>query len=479
MELDLTNCAYENPYYEEVECEVIPSFCEETERGRVILNDTQYLEFLEEYGFRTYRDGNAIKLILIRENIIYNIIPKDVKDFIVDYATKYGSQEVKNYLLRTKTFFTMDYLNALKEEKPQLIRDAQHKAFFFYGNGVIEVTKEGISAPIPYNQLEQVIWADKINNREFRHDAIGMIEESIFFNFLCKLTNNDQGRINSIFTIIGYALHNFRSRANTRAIILNDEIVSDTPEGGNGKSLLVTSLGYIRTLVEKNGKNFDPNKSFEWSDISESTDLVLIDETSDRFSFESLFSLITSGFEVEKKNVNKYRLPLEKSPLIIITTNKIIQGYSGSFKRRQYSVDISNFFSNKHTPIDEYGKAFFEEWDDDEWAKFDALMLYCVNYYLANGVIETTESLSRKKDAIRAANETFVEWICEVIGDFQYFTPTNTAIERYKEDTGQPYLKISARTFLRYLNTFCKIYGYQFNAERTSEQRGFYISSAT
>src|SRR5690606_22054837 len=112
-------------------------------------------------------------------------------------------------------------------------------------------------------------------------------------------------RMDYILSIIGYALRNYRNTSNTRAIIFNDESISDQPEGGSGKSLLAKALGHVRSQVTKDGKIFNPKRPFEWSDVDESTHLVLIDETSNNFSFEDLFSVITDGITVEKKFSNK------------------------------------------------------------------------------------------------------------------------------------------------------------------------------
>ena len=300
-------------------------------------------------------------------------------------------------------------------------------------------------------------------------------EEPVFLKFLIRLTNNDPNRLKYLMTLIGYALHNYRTTANTRAIILTDEIFSDQPEGGSGKSLLAIALGQMRELVKKDGKSFNPLKSFEWSDVDESTDLVLIDETSKGFAFEDLFSVITMGISVERKNKDKYHLPIEKSPIIILTTNNLVKGYSGSFKRRQYSADINQYFSHSHTPIDEYGQTFFLDWDKDEWARFDAFMLFCVHIYLNKGVLPSFEVESKKKDAIRATGSTFYEWFEEVKHDLQIFISTNIAKDKYVEETGQRGLKLSAKKFLGQVKICCEILGYQFHEERTSQERGFRI----
>ena len=159
-------------------------------------------------------------------------------------------------------------------------------------------------------------------------------------------------------SIIGYGLHQYRTSADNKAVILNDEEVSDQPEGGNGKTLLVNAMGKLRKLVIKDGKNFDSKSSFLWSDVDETTGIVLIDDVNNKFNIENLFSTISNGFNIQIKFKNQYHLRLEKSPVVFITTNNIIRGASSSFMRRQYNVDIYQYFSNKHTPKKEFGHIF-------------------------------------------------------------------------------------------------------------------------
>ena len=393
------------------------------ENGHLIFEDSNFFEFLEKSGFGIVQKAETIELVKIEDNIVSKVISTDIKRFIVEYLVNNENQKALNYVLRNVRIFSTKYLDGLKLVSPKIIRDTEKSAFLPYRNGLVEITANDIKDPVPYERLEYQVWSHHIIDREFRND-IHLNTDTVFWNFLIKLANSDDGRLNHLITIIGYSLHNYRSHANTRAIIINDETVSENPEGGSGKSLFALSLGKIRNLVLKDGKSFTPKKSFGWSDIDETVDLVLIDETGIDFSFEDLFSVISLGIPVERKNRDGYYLPIEKSPLFIITSNNIVAGYSGSFKRRQYNVDIHQYFNAKRTPKDEFGHLFFLDWDDDEWAKFDLFMASCIQFYLANGVIEPPEIDQKKKDSIRATNSIFVEWLDEIISELNGFNST-------------------------------------------------------
>jgi len=462
LPLSAENCIISDKY----------AFFSVKENGKLIFDDSNFFEFLQKAGFGIVQKAETTELVKIENNIVFKVISTDIKRFIIAYLTTNEDEKALNYVLKNTSIFSTRYLDGLKLVSPKIIRDTEKSAFLPYRNGLVEITEYDIKDPVPYEKLEYQVWSHHIIDREFRN-GVHLNTNPVFWNFLIKLANNDQGRLNHLITIIGYSLHNYRSHANTRAIIINDETVSENPEGGSGKSLFALALGKIRNLVLKDGKSFTPKKSFGWSDIDETVDLVLIDETSKDFSFEDLFSVISLGIPVERKNRDGYYLPIEKSPLFIITSNNIVAGYSGSFKRRQYNVDIHQYFNAKWT--DEFGHLFFSDWDEEEWAKFDLFMASCIQFYLANGVIEPREIDQKKKDSIRATNSIFVEWLDEIISELNGFNSTTILHSRFLEETGQVKRDISIKKFFNFLKKFCEIYHYSFIEERSSTVRGFKI----
>lgn len=451
-------------------------FIEQDSNGRVLLNDTIYFEYLMGAGFHTVRDDNSISFVRIQNNLIRKVIPHDVKAYLVEESRSFGNEKITNYLLRDTKIYKPEYLYALDEIKPDVIRDTKNEAYFFFQNGVVTVTAQQIFGPVPYEQFDKLVWEHKILNRNYNRPNENE-PITVFADFVLKLSGDIHERVSYLWSIIGYALHNYRTSANSRAIIFNDEELSSQPEGGSGKTLLVKALGKLRTLTEKDGKTFNPRSTFQWSDVDETTDLVLIDETGSSFSFEDLFSLITSGITIERKFSDKFRLNIEQSPLFLITTNKVVQGSSGSFVRRQYPVDIFQYFSYRHTPIDEYGQLFFEDWSESEWNKFDNFMMECVRYYFNYGVVSYSELESPHKIAVRAVGQVFVDWFIDNLDDLIGENGTTEVWSRYLEETCQSNRGISLIAFVKKIKVCSEIMGYRFSELRTSKRRGFRIDS--
>ncbi|WP_163709991.1 hypothetical protein [Mangrovibacterium lignilyticum] len=448
------------------------TFCSVSEKGEVRHYDGLFFEFLEFNGYRTVRNGSNLELVRIEGNVISTVDHIQIRHFVLGFVRKNMSNEAVDFYLSKNNLFSVFYLSSLATVEPKILRDTETSAYFFYQNGVVEVTKGGILDPVPYEQFGRLVWSSQIVPRNFKH----VFDTSVFEKFCKLISNAKEDRFIHLRGLIGYMMHNYRTSANTRAVILNDENVSDEPEGGTGKSLVVKGIGKIRNVVERDGKKFDPTHEFAYASVDESTDILLLDDIKQGFKFEGLFSAITNGFNINRKQKDEYRLPVEKSPLVVITANTIIRGNSSSYKRRQYCVDIGKYFSANHTPIDEFGHTFFVDWDSAEWERFDSFMLACVKQYLAEGIVEAAESDHERKELIRSTCETFADWIEDSIEGLigGRFNPTSQTKGEYLYQSGIN-AAIGDKKFIKWVKIYCKLKGLEFRSERKSEMRGFII----
>ena len=78
------------------------------------------------------------------------------------------------------------------------------------------------------------------------------------------------------------------------------------------------------------GKCFDKNKAFAYQTVSVSTQVLVFDDVKKNLDFEGLFSLVTEGITLEKKNKDAVKLDFYSSPKIVITTNYAISGKGNS-----------------------------------------------------------------------------------------------------------------------------------------------------
>jgi len=301
------------------------------------------------------------------------------------------------------TVFSNNYLSMIDTAAITIKRDTHEFAMLYYKNLAVRVYKDKIEQ-LHYKDLTDFVWKNTVINRDFidvdHH-------ESQFRSFIWFVAGESVEKYNTLKSVIGYLLHSHKTSSNNKAIILNDETISDNPNGGSGKGIIINAIGNMKKLSTIDGKTFDFNKSFAFQTVNTDTQVLAFDDVKKSFEFERLFSVITEGITIEYKGKDAIKIPIQDSPKILISTNYTIKADGGSFKRRIFEVEMSSYFNEHHTPLDQFGNLLFDEWDDHQWALFDKFMINCLQYYLTNGLVAS----SAKNLALRKfINETSPEF---------------------------------------------------------------------
>jgi hypothetical protein len=196
-------------------------------------------------------------------------------------------------------------------------------------------------------------------------------------------------------------------------VILNDEVISDNPEGGTGKGLFVQGIKQVRRVSILDGKTFDDKKSFPYQTVSPETQILVFDDVKKNFDFESKFSLVTEGMTLERKNKDAIKLSVEDSPKMLLSTNYAIKGEGNSHDRRRHELEIAQFYGKEKTPYDEFGRELFSDWTLIEFQRFDNYVVYCVQLYLQNGLIQQEAKNIRLRKFIMETSQDFFYWISD------------------------------------------------------------------
>ena len=224
------------------------------------------------------------------------------------------------------------------------------------------------------------------------------------------MCGNDETRINSMESTIGFMLHAHKNLSYCPAIILNDEVISDNPEGGTGKGLFMNALSKMKKVVTIDGKSFTFERSFAYQLVSADTQILVFDDVKKNFDFERLFSVVTEGLTLEKKNKDAIKIPFSKSPKIAITTNYAIKGAGNSFARRKWELELHQHYNKNFTPMDEFGKLMFGDWSERDWCSFDNYMIGCLQNYLSRG-LQKSQFVNLKIRQLSAETcHDFIEW---------------------------------------------------------------------
>lgn len=444
---------------------------------RININGWKYQRFLIKNGFSKYYPEGAEKPSFVRvvENKV-NLISNDkIKDFVLKHLEKGEHYDVWNFCSNATYLFTENYLNFIESIDLYLLQDDKDTCFLPFKNGVVKVEKNSCEL-IPYLDVDGYIWENQIINRTFKKTEYTLSE---FDTFITRITNNKEDRYNSFISTIGYLIHSYKNKSEQKAIIFNDEEIDENPNGGSGKSLMLTAVSKFRRMVKIDGKTFSPTKSdFVYQRVSVDTQILAFDDVKKNFDFESLFSLITEGIPVNRKNKDEFYIPFDRSPKIVITTNYVINGAGGSHDRRRHEVEFHQHYNAKHQPKDEFGKYFFDDWNTEEWIRFDNFVIKCIQYYLSEGLFQVVSDNADKKRFIQNTCTEFFEFIEEenILIEQQYYT-SDILQEFIRENRKMD--KLSTKMFMGWVKSYTNIFGYQLTKGKCNEtkKRWFKISN--
>jgi len=388
----------------------LKNFWRKDDKGRVSVSPSLYRDFLADNGFFKYYNSELSYLFIkIENNFVREINEDRIKDFILHYIDGQNDAVVFDYISSTTRLFKKDFLNYIKDKEVEFIRDTKDKGYLFYQNCLVEITAEGVEQK-QYVDFTQHVWEKQVIKRNFN-----LSSSDCDFKTFIKNISKTEDRYNSFQSVIGYMLHTYKTPYFSPAIILNDEDISDNPQGGTGKGLIVEALSQFKNSCTINGKNFDPSKDFAFQRVSIDTQVLVFDDVQENFDFEKLFSIVTDGMPINKKNKDEFFIDKDRTPKIIIPTNYILKGEGNSHERRRFEIELNNHYNKKFTPWHEFKRNFFYDWDAEEWAKFDNFMIECIQYFLINGLVSYNSVNLDEKRLVSELGHDFYTWITEHI----------------------------------------------------------------
>jgi hypothetical protein len=384
------------------------SFWTKSSKGKVELVPHLLRDFLQESGFYKYYPEGSVNFVFVRikDNVISDANEDIIKDFILEYLEQLGDMSIYNFFAVNTKFFTEGFLNFLPRIEAKFMSDTNNSAYLYFLNCAIKVTKNELEV-IEYKDLNGLVWQDQKIKRNFTKKTFEGCE---FTKFISNISGDERERIKSVESTIGYLMHSYKPASSCPAVILNDEVISDNPEGGTGKGIFVKSVSHMKKIVTINGKGFSFQKSFPYQRVQVDTQVLVFDDVVKNFDFERLFSVITEGIDLEKKNKDEIHIPFERAPKIVITTNYAIRGAGNSFDRRKWDLEFKQYYSKSFTPESEFGHMLFTGWDEIEWNRFDNYMISNLMLYLGKGLVVSEFKNLKTRQFIAETSSDFWEW---------------------------------------------------------------------
>lgn len=385
------------------------SFWTKTEKGVIKIVHILFKQFLEDNGFYKFCPEGSKNYVFVKvtNNLIDHTDEKQIKDFILSYLIELDDMSIYNYFADQTRFFREEFLTLLSTIDIYFIEDSKDTSYLYYRNCAVKITKDNVET-IDYLDLGGYVWKDHVIDRNF--SMCGYTDACSYAQFIKNICNQNEDRVTSMKSTIGFLLHGYKNLAYCPAVILNDEVISDNPEGGTGKGIFMNALGHMKKVVTIDGKSFTFERSFAYQLVSADTQILVFDDVKKHFNFERLFSVVTEGLTLEKKNKDAIKIPFSKSPKIAITTNYAIKGAGNSFARRKWELEFYQHYNKDYTPLDEFGKMMFGDWNDDEWCEFDNYMIECLQRYLRDGLVKSQFVNLPIRQLSAETSHDFVEW---------------------------------------------------------------------
>jgi hypothetical protein len=440
---------------------------------KVHIDTLKYKFFLERNGFKKHYPNESQKptWVYIQSNKVKITSVEIIKDFVLDYLMNKKEFEVWNYCAKYQNLFAENFLLMLESIELKMLTDTRTSSFIAFKNGVLEVTKNEIKL-IDYIDVDFYIWDEHILDRDF---IILDDFENDYKKFIQNISNNEPLAIECA---IGYLISTYKNRSNNKAIILNDEVISENPEGGTGKGVFVQGISQIRKTSIIDGKLFDGKKSFPYQTVSLDTKILVFDDVIKNFNFEEKFSLVTEGLTLERKNKDAIKLNVHESPKLIISTNYAIRGEGNSHDRRRYELEVAQYYGKNLTPEDEFGRQLFDDWNLEDYQRFDNYIIYCLQLFLRTGLIKQN-----------AKNIKMRKFIAETAMEFFDFVKDNDNVPRnIRNDKKLYYDKfieeypdfkrwLTRKKFNIWVQKFCSFMNYEYLSDNSNGLQWFEIKT--
>ncbi|NUN08054.1 MAG: bifunctional DNA primase/polymerase [Ignavibacteriaceae bacterium] len=429
------------------------------EKSRIHIILPRIKKILEEQGFCMYRVDKTYLLVRVVDNVVYEVTPHEVKDFIqkytdeipIEYFEGTSVETVEDLLMKKAGQIFSDGFYEFLEAKPlKFAEDGDDYGYFFFKNCFVKVTKKGYEQK-EYNELDGCIWASQKLERDFDRTFKRTVMAEFFYN----TQGQDMARHNAMRSVIGFLLHRKKKAGDEKAVIFIDEKISDGQYGRSGKGITFKAIGKLRNVVEIDGRNFKFGKSFAFQRVNPDTEVIAFDDAEKGFEFDKLFSVLTDGIMVEKKNQKEMYLEYERAPKVVITTNFTIKGIDDSTLDRQIIIEFTDHYNRKHKPHHEFGKLFFTQWNSEEWNAFDCYMIDCLRMYLENGLQSYQPINLNKKLLVESTCEYFPAFVEEnVVVGVEY---NKFDLHMQFKDENPDYKEQKQAGFTRWLKTYAKL----------------------
>ena len=387
---------------------------------------TELAAWLQSIGYQYY-DNQLVQVIHNKVRIA------EQSDLVKAFVNELEPDAVDDLIEKIPVIFSEKgglLTGLLPKLEKEFVNDSKNETWFFFLNCAVKVTPSNIETVI-YNEINGLVWEQNIIERRYEPVSALGCDAARFVEIL------GGNEVAALEQIIGYNLSRYKDPLISKATVIMEDVSAESEgesQGRSGKGVLVKFIGQFRKTSYVNGKTMNFSDSFLWQSVQMDTNIIFIDDVEKAFRFTKLFSQITEGIEVNAKNRDKIIIPYDLSPKIIITSNYAVGEMDESTYDRKFEFPVVKHFTSNYKPVQLFGRAFFIDWDGQEWAKFDNYMISCAQKYLMlndRGVITVRTTNSVDRNLVNDTDKAFVEYMDDQLElNFFEFAPNVLKTER-------------------------------------------------
>lgn len=368
------------------------------------LNEAYFSEMLAYFGYQRHFG----KIVKVEGKIVKVVSLTDCYNYTVDL---FKDDPDIDKGIKGKLFPKLDqltkHLKSLESFDGEFLEDDKDHCYLPYQNCVLDISSKQLNK-LPYNEIDKYIWEHQIIGRDYREVSAEEAHQHDWYKFLCHTCCKpgnpaalDAKRLEALLSAIGYGIHRYKESCRPAMLVFCDE---QTPgqnnDGGTGKSRIVQSIERMnRRFVKEDGRRLEKSP-FNFSDVGADTDVLFIDDMElSSYPVSNLYSMLTGAWMLREMYKPQRELPEKEAPKIILTTNNSAKlGTDSSDLRRRMDIQLKHYYSNEYTPVDEFSRMFWDEWDANDWAMFDAIQIEAVqislrHYVARNGLPKYPNSI--------------------------------------------------------------------------------------
>lgn len=468
--------------------------------------------YLALNGFHTLKDDSQKEPVYIHVDGIKvsRIMAKTITNFLITQAQRDGFDEaLQNRLLRCRDLPNNQVSHLEERSDLDFTKATATSQRFFFRNGWVEVTAEGIIRRSYTAMCDGYVWEETIVDHDYR-ELPAMFEvtrndegrlcltitdhqPSKLFQFVinasrlywrkvdeqgAELTDEERSKESQCLLAklvnIGYLLHGYKSESAAWATLCMDSTMGETEDecnGRSGKSFYLKALGQLLNTfcIEARVQSIVENR-FLFDGVNEETDLIIVDECHKALNFDYFFGRITGNFRAEAKCDHPIEIPFSKSPKFAFGTNYTLRKNDPSTMGRVWPQIFSDYYHERTKQndyretrkiSDDFGcNLMGSEYPEKDWQADIAFLLQCVRLYLSlpaseRKVMPPTEQVERRSERAAFGKE-FEEW-ADV-----YFEPGSGNLDReikqeemFANFSHEVTYRISKNKFTTRLKAYC------------------------